>query len=465
MASGRGRVLSLLQAMERVSCRCPAHGSGGAVRQSAAAQPSTDYDFEMACSNIRYGPGATQEVGMDLNNLGAKRVCLMTDANLAKLPPMKATLESLHKHNVNFEIYDRVRVEPTNESFEDAIRFARSQPFDAFLAVGGGSVMDTAKAANLYLCNPEADFLDYVNPPIGKGKPIYGKVKPLIAVPTTAGTGSETTGVAIFDYLPMQAKTGIANRELRPTLGVVDPFHALAMPERVACYSGFDVLCHALESYTAIPFSQRSPRPENPIQRPAYQGSNPISDVWAEATLRIMAKYFRRSVYDAGDMEARSHIHMASAFAGIGFGNAGVHLCHGMSYPIAGMVRGHRPADYPGHHAIIPHGLSVVMTAPAVFRFTAPLCPERHLRAAQLLGADVTGKSAAQAGHLLAEVLLELMQFMKVENGLSALGYGSEDVPALVRGTVPQHRVTKLAPRPQSEEDLASMFMDSLTVY
>ncbi|XP_037088021.1 hydroxyacid-oxoacid transhydrogenase, mitochondrial-like [Pollicipes pollicipes] len=465
MASGRGRVLSMLQAMDRVSCRCPAHGSGGAVRRAAAPAPSTDYAFEMACSNIRYGPGVTQEVGMDLNNMGAKKVCVMTDANLVQLSPVKATLESLHKHGVNYELYDSVRVEPTNESFEDAIRFARSHPFDAFLAVGGGSVMDTAKAANLYLCNPEADFLDYVNPPIGKGKPILGKLKPLIAIPTTSGTGSETTGVAIFDHTPLKAKTGIANRELRPTLGLVDPLHALTMPERVTCYSGFDVLCHALESYTAVPFNQRSPRPDNPIHRPAYQGSNPISDVWAEATLRMMAKYFERSVYDAGDVEARSHMHMASAFAGIGFGNAGVHLCHGMSYPIAGMVRSHQPADYPHHHAIIPHGLSVVMTSPAVFRFTAPLCPERHLRAAELLGADVTGRTAAQAGPLLAERLLQLMQTMKVENGLAALGYTSEDIPALVRGTVPQHRVTKLAPRPQTEEDLAKMFEDSLTVY
>jgi len=419
----------------------------------------------MACSNIRYGPGVTQEVGQDLQNLGAKKVCVMTDPNLAKLAPVQATLESLHKHQVTFDLYDRVRVEPNNESFEDAIRFARSQPFDAFLAVGGGSVMDTAKAANLYLCNPEADFLDFVNPPIGLGKPVRSPLKPLIAVPTTSGTGSETTGVAIFDHKPLQAKTGIASRELRPTLGIVDPLHALAMPERVAAYSGFDVLCHALESFTAIPYNQRSPRPEDPILRPAYQGSNPISDVWARATLRMMAKFFRRSVYDAGDLEARSGIHMASAFAGIGFGNAGVHLCHGMSYPIAGMVRQFRAAQYPTDHAIIPHGLSVVMTSPAVFRFTAPMCPERHLEAAELLGADVTGKSAAQGGDLLAEQLLELMQFMKVENGLSALGYGSEDIPALVAGTVPQHRVTKLAPRPQTEEQLAAMFEHSLTVF
>ena len=176
----------------------------------------------MAASAIRFGFGATREVGADMVDLGARHVLVFTDPNLRNLPPVVTVLESLESNKVRFSVFDRVRVEPSDESLQEAIRFASAGDYDAFIAVGGGSTIDTAKAANLYSCWP-ADFLDYVNPPIGKGKPVPGPVKPLIAIPTTAGTGSETTGVSIFDYKPLRAKTGIAHRRLKPTLGIVDP--------------------------------------------------------------------------------------------------------------------------------------------------------------------------------------------------------------------------------------------------
>ncbi|ESP02616.1 hypothetical protein LOTGIDRAFT_138069 [Lottia gigantea] len=419
----------------------------------------------MACSSVRYGAGCTQEVGMDCKNLGAKKVCLMTDGNLVNLPPVKTAMESLERANVPYKIYDKVRVEPTDESFKHAIDFAKAENFDVFVAVGGGSVIDTCKAANLYSTDPEADLLDYVNAPIGKGLPVRHELKPLIAVTTTAGTGSETTGVAVFDYLPTQSKTGIAQRALRPTLGIVDPLHLQYMPERVTAYSGIDVLCHALESYTALPYNERSPAPTDPILRPAYQGSNPMSDIWCQHALRVTSKYIKRAVFDSDDLEARSAMHNASSYAGIGFGNSGCHLCHGMSYPIAGLVRDYKPEGYKGSGPIVPHGLSVCVTSPAVFRWTGSSCPERHIHSAEMLGADVTNVKKADAGRVLSDTLLKILDELKVPNGLEDVGYSSQDIPAMVKGALPQKRLLNLSPKPVEADHLSEIYENSMKIY
>src|SRR6202789_1650906 len=380
------------------------------------------------------------------------------------MAPVATVLQSCEDNGISFTLFDRVRVEPSDESVQDAARFAASTPHDAIVAVGGGSVIDTAKAANLYACWP-ADFLDYVNQPIGKGKPVPGPLKTLIAIPTTAGTGSETTGVAIFDYKPLRAKTGIAHRRLKPTLGIVDPENTRTLPSAVAAASGLDVLCHAVESWTALPFGER-PRPDRPILRPAYQGSNPISDLWSMEALRLTARFLRRAVADPSDDEARAAMMLAASYAGIGFGNAGVHLPHGMSYPVAGLVRSYRARGYDAvDHPMIPHGVSVIVNAPAVFRFTGSSSPERHLKAAEILGADVSRARQEDAGKILADCIIGIMHDLKIPNGLRALGYDSSDIPALVEGTLPQHRVTKLSPRQAGPEDLARLFEDSMVIW
>jgi hydroxyacid-oxoacid transhydrogenase len=423
-----------------------------------------EYAFEMAASSVRFGAGVTREVGLDLADLGVRRALVVTDPVVARLPPLATTLASLEAAGVNAIVYDRVRVEPTDGSFHDAIAFASAQEIDGFVAVGGGSVIDTAKAVNLYTTHPPADFLDYVNAPIGKALPIPGPLKPLIAIPTTAGTGSETTGVSIFDLTALHAKTGIASRRLKPTLGLLDPDNTRTMPPEVAASSGLDILSHAIESFTALPYASR-PRPDRPALRPAYQGSNPISDVWSLQALRMVAAYLVRAVEDPGDDEARAQMLLAASYAGVGFGNAGVHLPHGMSYPVSGLVETYRAPGYATTHPLVPHGVSVILNAPAVFRFTAAANPARHLEAAAALGVDISGVREADAGGVLADRITWFMQRLKVPNGLAAVGYSRDDIPRLVEGTLPQHRVTKLSPRPASADDLATLFEQAMAAW
>jgi len=398
-----------------------------------------------------------------MKDLRATKVMVVTDRNLAEKEVVKVVIKALEDEGIETVLYRDTRIEPTDVSMLEAIDFATSGKFDGFVAVGGGSSMDTAKTANLYSTYP-ADLLTYVNAPIGKGTPVPGPVKPLICVPTTAGTGSETTGVAIFDIVQMHAKTGIAHPGLRPVLGIVDPNNTRTLPPMAAACSGFDILVHAVESYTALPFNQR-PAPEHPRLRPAYQGSNPISDVWATKAIEMASKNIIRVVQNPEDDEARGQMMIAATMAGIGFGNAGVHLPHGMSYPVSGMARNYFPEGYPTENAIIPHGMSVVLNAPAVFRFTAMSNPERHLEAARLMGMDITKAKKKDAGEILANAFINLMKKTGMPNGLSAVGYTSKDVDKMVEGTLPQRRVLNISPRPVTADDLRALFLESMTCW
>ena len=321
---------------------------------------------------------------------------------------------------------------------------------------------------NLYTCFPDAEFLDFVNAPLGKGLPITKPLLPLIAVPTTAGTGSETTGTAIFDLVSKRAKTGIAHRALKPTIGICDPLNTRTMPSQVHSSSGLDVLCHSLESWTAIPYHERVPRPTNPINRPAYQGANPISDIFSLQALRSTVKYLPRAVKDPDDTEAQSQMLLAATLAGVGFGNAGVHLCHGMSYAISGQNPGYKHPGYVTDNPIIPHGVSVAVTAPSVFRFTGASNPERHLAAAEVFGVDISNVKKESAGEVLEEALADfLVKLGDQPRGLKDLGFGREHIDELVEGTLPQKRVLMLAPALSQEineerEQLRTLFEDSL---
>ena len=412
--------------------------------------------FAVDPAAIRFGQGALAEIGHDARELGLERVALFTDARVARLEAVATVTSALRAVGVDVAIYDEVRVEPTDQSFQAATRFAAEGRFDGFVSVGGGSVIDTCKAANLYTSHPAA-FLSYVNAPIGDGQAVPGPLKPHIACPTTSGTGSECTGIAIFDLLERHVKTGIASRSLRPTLALIDPDVTSSLPAKVVAASGFDVLSHALESYTARPYTQRA-APQSPALRPMSQGANPWSDVGCVEALHRTGQYLVRAVRDAGDTQARHGMMYAATLAGIAFGNSGVHLPHGMAYSVAGLIRDYRPDGYPQDEAICPHGISVIVDAPSVVRFTAPASPARHLQAAGLLGADVAGAAEEDAGEVLAACIIAMMRDTDMPNGISALGYGDADISALTEGAYAQQRLLANSPIAVNEDDLKALY-------
>jgi alcohol dehydrogenase class IV len=413
--------------------------------------------FAVDISSIVFGPGVLSEAGEHARTLGMKRAALFTDKRVGALGCVADALTSLRAAGIDIAVYDEVKVEPTDDSFRAGTRFAEEGRFDGYVSVGGGSVIDTCKAANLYANHP-AEFLDYVNAPIGAGKPVPGALKPHIACPTTCGTGSECTGIAVFDLVAKQVKTGIASKRLRPSLALVDPTTTYSLPKNVVAASGFDVLSHALESYTARPYTLRA----KAAARPMSQGANPWSDVGCEAAMRKLGTYLVRAVNDASDREARDNLMFAATLAGIAFGNSGVHVPHGMSYSVAGLVKNFRPDGYPKAEPMVPHGMSVIVNAPSVFRFTAEACPERHLQGAEWLGADTRGAAEKDAGEVLATHLIQLMCATGIPNGVSGVGYEERDVDALSAGAFAQQRLLTNSPRDVSRDDLGRLFRGAM---
>jgi hydroxyacid-oxoacid transhydrogenase len=419
--------------------------------------------FTWGAPPLKFGAGAVDEIGFDMAQFGARRVLILTDPRISQLGIPARIAESLAARGISSEIFDGCHIEPTDDSMDKAAGYAREQgPWDGFVAVGGGSSIDTAKAVNL-LTSGDGSLMDYINQPVGRGRAPERQLKPLIAVPTTAGTGSESTAMCVLDVLSMRLKVGISHWRLRPTLAVIDPLVSLTLPPEVTASAGMDVVCHALESYTARYYTTFERKP--PDQRVTYCGSNPVSDLWCEKALALIAASFRTAVRDGSDLEARSNMMLAATFAGMGFGNAGVHIPHANAYPIAGLVRDYRPAGYPQDEPMVPHGQSVALTAPEAFRFSFPSGPERHLHAAGLLapGQDARGQDVpARPEERLPAALISLMRDIGTPNGIGAVGYTEADIADLVPGTMKQQRLLATCARPVTEDDIAGIFARSI---
>ncbi|MEM3403421.1 MAG: hydroxyacid-oxoacid transhydrogenase [Nitrososphaeria archaeon] len=392
--------------------------------------------FSFRTVPLKFGVGVLSEIGYDLSTLNVKKGLIITDKQLVeKTKVIEQTKACLEEKGIEVDVWDHVEPEPSDTSIKDGISYAKGRKYDSIVGIGGGSAIDTAKIINLYTSFP-ADFYDYFSPPIGRGMNIPGPLKPLIAVPTTSGTGSETTGVAIVTFKDKKIKFGLSSKYLMPTLAVLDPQVTLSMPPSVTANTGMDALMHAIESYTAIPYKIR-PKPESFESRPVYQGSNPISDGLAERAIQIIGDNLLLAYSNGNNLEARANMHLAASMAGLAFGNAGTHIPHALSYPIAGesMKKGSK----------IPHGLAVAITGPATLKVFAPFLKDRCAKIAYLLGE--TDFSTIYDGALKAsDAVIKMMRALKMPNGIKELGFDASDVPNLAEKALIQQRLLALSP-------------------
>lgn len=417
----------------------------------------TETVFTIEATPVKFGAGAVDELGWEVQRLGLGRVLLVADPALAAFGHTDRVLGLLRDAGIEVEVYDDIHVEPTVASLQRAADAARASDAAGLVALGGGSTIDHAKVANLVSVHG-GEILDWVNPPIGGGRTPPGPLKPLLAVPTTAGSGSEATTVAVLDIPDLRVKTGISHRVLRPTQAIVDPELSTTTPAAVIASAGLDVVCHAAESFLSVPYTDR-PRPASPADRPPYQGSNPVADVWSARAIEFGGQYLRRAVHAPDDVEARGFMMLGATMAGVGFGSAGVHIPHACAYPIAGMKHTYHAAGYP--HPFVPHGFSVIVTAPAAFRFTYDAQPEKHHRAAELLA----GEPVEPGPDALPDQLTRLMRDVSAPSGIAELGYDDDDIPALVDGALKQQRLLRLAPKAPSADDLAAIFRASMRTW
>ncbi len=410
-----------------------------------------DNVFTIKVARAKIGIGSTNEVTCELRRRSSKKVLIVCGENLYKRTGVVSNVVKLLKsEGVDAYVWSGVIPEPTLDSIFEGVKYAMDIMPDTIIGIGGGSAIDSAKLINLYLTYPASDPLEYIPHPVGRGKPIPGPLKPLIAIPTTAGSGSETTPTAVISVKEYEVKFGITNEYLMPSLAIVDPLNTLSMPQHVTASTGLDALMHAIEAYTARTYSTRQ-RPDDVCLRPAYVGSNPFTDALAEKSIELISKYLRRAYNNGLDLEARYWMSLASYLAGIALGNAGTHISHAISLVLGGITNA-------------PHGVCAALTAPALLDVLANVIPERVARIYELLGGN-EGGSVKEKALRASNMVKELMSELEVPNGLLELGIKEEQIPLIAERTLMMRRLLAQSPIEVSKGVIEKILRKSLSLW
>jgi len=395
---------------------------------------------------IKFGDGAAEETGWEAKRLGGSRILVVTDKGVAKAGLADKVKNSLEKENLKVGIFDGVQPDPPLQVYNDCLEHARQDEYDTVIGLGGGSSMDVAKVTAALLVQ-KGEPLDYAAKPTGKGMPIE-KGLPNIAIPTTSGTGSEVSPVAVITLPEKELKVGISNNYIRPDVALVDPLMTVTVPPHITASTGMDALAHAIEAYTTRRFDCRL-RPERPEDRPVYTGGNTLTDAIASTSIRLIATCLRRAVNNGYDLEARREMSLASLCAGMAFTNAGLTAVHAMSMGIG--------AKY--HMA---HGVTNALLLPHVMEYNAPSDFERFAKVAKLMGEKVKGLSAREAAMKSVSAVRTLAQDINILQHLSDFGAKPEDIPALAQASIKLARLIVCNPRRITIEDLQEIFRRAL---
>lgn len=425
-------------------------------RANLSANRARESVITWSGATFRFGTGATKEIGHECLLLGMHRVLVVTDTNVVASGVVDEVRMRLRAEGIEPLVWGGAQAEPTTASIELAVSETSDLRFDGLIGLGGGSVIDTCKFINL-LSTKGGELLDYVVGPHGGGREVSGSLSPMIGVPTTAGTGSECTATAMVEVTETHTKAAVSHHSIRPAVAIIDPLNTLSCPPAVTASAGYDAVVQALESYTSLVYDQRPPS-ESTDARPVYIGHNPISAIWCAEAIRKAGRFLTRAVADGTDVEARVGMSLAALCSRLG--NAGVHIPHANGYAVASTAAEYHADGFPSSRSFVPHGQSVIATAPASFDALYPSAPERFQEAAELLG--VSGSVLRQAPErAVTDWLRSAIHATGGPTSLEHFGITRSQIPEMIEKALSQQRILVGSPRPVTKEFLNVIFNNS----
>ncbi|MBW7454739.1 hydroxyacid-oxoacid transhydrogenase [Paenibacillus sepulcri] len=395
------------------------------------------WDFYLT-ERIVFGNGSIMRLDAVLKRLKAQNLLLITDQGITKSGLTTKVAGLLQDWGYQLIVYDQAVPEPPVEKAVECYEFAKAQmKIDAIIGLGGGSSIDLAKIVALLLAQG------------GHPRDYFGEnaidhpIAPLIAIPTTAGTGSEVTSVAVVTDTENNIKVGISNNYLRPSVALLDPELTLELPPYVSACSGIDALSHAIEAYMAKDFKYIQAEGEI-----LFQGSNPISDTFALQAIELLYHNLVTAVQQGTNLEARSNMLLGSLFAGIAFSNAGTALAHALAYPIGGAAKS-------------PHGEITGLLLPYVMMFNAEVQGKKMSLIAEAFHLNCSQLESRQQSLLVADKVLELLKSIGLPTKLSSIGVKNESLPGIAEKALQIDRLIRNNPRVPTKEGLIALLEDA----
>lgn len=384
--------------------------------------------------NIVFGNGSINDLDKILRRFNAKNVFLITDQGIVKAGILEKVTNLLKSKGFEVVIYDQAIPEPPVNSVIEAYEFAKKQiKTDVIIGIGGGSSIDLAKVVAL-LMEHGGHPRDYFE----EGK-VPGPIAPLIAIPTTAGTGSEVTSVAVVNDTENNLKVGISDNYLRPAVALLDPELTVGLPPYVTACSGIDALVHAIESYTAKDFNNIEAKGNI-----LFQGAFPITDALGEKAIELIVNNLTIAVHQGSNLEARSNMLLGSLLAGLAFSNAGNALAHAIAYPVGGIVKS-------------PHGEVTGLLLPYVMRYNTTTTKEKMSKIAKIFGVVNKNNNENELAFAASEAVLQLLEEIGLPTKLSQIGVKEEDLEEIAEKTLGIERLVRNNPRVPDKKSLLNL--------